>query len=130
MNDNEWRTFFQLAANILGAGAAWAQASKSWCSWTTFPRLSDDAGYWTGGLPSLADIADTNIRDGGVRIQPFSYSELAHLIVPSRFLWESAPGPNYVSGIREQDINALSEQLSAVGIGHRLTNLVLEIKLY
>lgn len=130
MNNEEWKTFFQLGASILGAGAVAVQTSRSWCSWTTFRRLNEDAGYWTGGLPGIADIADTNIRDGGVWMQPFLYSELSHIIVPRRFFWESTPGPDYVSGIREQDIDTLSNRLTAVGIGHRLTDLVLDIKLY
>jgi hypothetical protein len=130
MNDRDWKTFFLVCANALGVGHATALHSRSWCSWTTFQRLNEDAGYWTAGLPREMDIADTHIKDGGVWGQPFSYAELAHIIVPQKFLWESVPGPDFTSGFREQDIKALSSALTEKGIGHRATDLVLEIKLY
>lgn len=130
MSDDEWKTFFQLGASILADGPTVAKPCETWCAWTTFRRLTDDAGYWTGGFPKLPDIANTNIQDGGVWMQPFSYSELAHIIIPRRFRWESAPGPDYATGTHEQNVDALSEQLITGGILHRLTDLVLEIKLY
>lgn len=105
--------------------------SESWCAWTTYRRIGEDFGYWTSGLPALEDIGATGIADGGVWGQPFSYSELAHVVIPRTFYWESRTAAGqFESGLRSQDIDELSFRLSAAGVEHRATDLVLEIKLY
>jgi len=130
MSDPDWQSFFLVCADFLGAGSARAAHSNSWCAWTTFRRLNEDAGYWTSGLPNRHDIADSYIKDGGVWGQPFLYSDLAHIIVPRQFCWQTEPGAAFSSGTRRQDLDGLSSKLSKAGIDHRLTSLVLEIKLF
>jgi len=105
--------------------------SESWCAWTTYRRIGEDFGYWTSGLPAIEDIGAIGIADGSVWGQPFSYSELVHVVIPRTFYWESRTAAGqFESGLRSQDIDELSSRLSAAGIEHRATALVLEIKLY
>lgn len=130
MNAVQWNKFFLAAAEVLGAGHFLPQYSESWCSWTTFGRLRDDAGYWTRGLPAASEVFETHIGDGGVWGQPFDFADLAHLIVPREFYWESDPGPEWTCGTKRQDVEGLSQKLMAAGIPHRLTDLVLEVKCY
>ena len=131
MTDEQWNAFFIACADILGPGNWLALHSESWCAYTTFTRLNDDVGYWTMGLPSLEDIADTHIKDGGVWGQPCSFAHLAHIIIPRKFGW-STDGTDqpYRAGSRNQNIDTLSRRLSEQGILHRVTDLLLEIKLY
>ncbi|RIX40306.1 MAG: hypothetical protein D3M94_21800 [Rhodocyclales bacterium GT-UBC] len=126
----EWKSAFIAAAESLGEGEFNALLSPSWCSWTTFSRLASDAGYWTAGLPKLNEIGDSFIHDGGVWGQPFSYSDIAHLIIPAKFFWESSAVGTYSCGEKEQNIKALSVRLASEKIPHRLTPLVLEIKVF
>jgi len=130
MNDAQWYTFFTLAAEVLGPGNRLAEHSHSWCSWTTFDRLSVDAGYWTGGLPALEDIFETSIGDNGVWGQPFHFSQLAHLIVPRKFMCDEPPGPNWTFRERVQNLEGLSTKLRTAEIPHRLTELVLDLQCY
>jgi hypothetical protein len=130
MSDELWEAFFLACADILGPGHACAPSSQSWCAWTTFTRLAEDAGYWTGGLPGAGDIGDAYVKDGGVWGQPFSYADLAHIIVPRTFGWMTDGSEPFRSGRRHQDIRTLSLRLNEGGIGHRMTDRVLEIKLY
>jgi hypothetical protein len=130
MENKDWRLFLTTAVEVLGVGEYQASASRSWCSWTTFTRLASDAGYWTHGLPRLEDILETYTADGGVWGQPFPYSDLAHVIIPIEFYWESGAGESWKCGSRKQDIVSLSGTLHRVGVGHRCTDRVLEIKLY
>jgi hypothetical protein len=125
-----WHRFFLSAAEVLGLGHRVARFSESWCSWTTFGRLQDDAGYWTGGIPALPDVFETHIGDGGVWGQPFLFSDLAHVIIPCKFYWETGPGVEYQNGWRIQPVEILSKELRALDVPHRLTDLVLEIKCY
>ena len=98
--------------------------SDTWCSWTTFRRLAEnDAGYWTAGLPNAEDIAETHIKDGGVWGQPFSFVEIAHVIVPRTFITDDGT-------VKSQDIESLSRQLNAFTIPCRLSVGILEIKVY
>ena len=97
--------------------------SKSWCSWTTFDRLSRDSGYWTSGFPHDEDIQEDHIADGGPWGQPFNYSELAHIIVPKVF-------SSGFEEVRSQDIVILSDELKKVNIHHRIGQIALEIKLF
>jgi len=130
MHDEQWRQFFTLCVQLLGRGDSTPERSKTWCAWTTFTRLSQDAGYWTSGLPNEPDIGFAGIGDGGVWGQPFPYRELAHLIVPAQFYWERVERDDFASGTKTQDLARLSAALGGVGVTHRLTDLVLEIKLY
>lgn len=130
MNDTQWHEFFTAAADVLGRGNPLAEHSFSWCAWTTFDRLSADAGYWTSGLPASEDIFGTYIGDGGVWGQPFYFSQLAHLIVPRTFTYDDPPGPNWTYRERVQDLDRLSAKLQAADVPHRLTDLVLELKCY
>lgn len=133
MTDSQWKTFFELCAKVLGPGG-WHDAaqSTSWCAWTLFDRLDGDFHYWTSGLPAERDIADSYIRDHGVWHQPFLYNTLAHVVIPREFRWEAGDAGNdtYTHGKKRQDLDNLSKELSSAGIPHRLTNLILEIKLY
>jgi len=107
-----------------------AADSTSWCAWTTFGSLSTDIKYWTSGLPALGDINNEFIGDSGVWGQPFLYKDLAHIIIPKEFFWERLDGHEYESGVKTQDISRLSSELHVRGVSHRLTDVLLEIKLY
>lgn len=130
MNPSQWRTFFELSIDVLGEGASLHLLSPSWCSWTTFERLNEDAGYWTSGLPMRTDHRETHIADGGTWGQPFLYSSLAHIVIPANFYWERVEPGAFENGRKSQDIGQLSVALDSANIPHRLTGLVLEIKLY
>ena len=124
MTDAQWKTFFETCAAVLGKGHRVMKQSDSWCSWTTFGRLKgNDAGYWTAGLPNAEDIGPSHINDGGVWGQPFSYSDIAHVIVPEKFITDDGT-------VKSQDIKRLSRQLSAASIPCKVTAGVLEIKVY
>jgi hypothetical protein len=130
MSPVEWKLFFVTAVEVLGEGEFSALLSPSWCSWTTFTRLQEDAGYWTCGLPKFSEIGEIAIKDGGVWGQPFLYLQIAHLIIPARFIWESSGGATYSSGNKVQNIQALSIRLTSENIPHRLTNFALEVKVF
>ena len=133
MTDQQWKAFFEACATVLGSdGHPVASFSGTWCAWTLFDRLNHDLHYWTCGLPALEDVGDTHIRDSGVWGQPFLYSTLAHIVLPRSFDWESGDFSKgtHAHGTKSQDLDALSKILSSHAIPHRLTNLVLEIKLY
>lgn len=131
MTDQEWRTFFRICAQVLGPGEWRAVESRSWCAWTTFGRITCDVGYWTAGLPSESNLSDTHVTDcGSPWGQPFSYQSIAHLVIPREFYWETVAPGHFENGRKQQDIQKLSRELTAAGIAHRLTELVLEIKLY
>ncbi|HYM44245.1 MAG TPA: hypothetical protein VET46_15915 [Steroidobacteraceae bacterium] len=130
MTDAEWRTFFLICAQVLGPGEFNAAASRSWCAWTTFDRLTSDTGYWTAGLPGEEHLMETYTVDGGPWMQPFSYQSLAHVVIPREFYWETVRPGHFDHGTKQQDIATLSRKLSESRIRHRLTELVLEVKLY
>lgn len=130
MTDQQWKVFFETCARVLGAGDRDAGRSLSWCAWTTFTSLATDVNYWKSGLPHADDVDAGFIKDSGVWGQPFLYSDLAHIIIPREFFWETGELSSYRNGTRQQDITALSTELTALGIDHRLTDLVLEVKLY
>lgn len=75
---------------------------------------------------SMPDSSRT-VASGG---QPFRYSDLAHIVIPREFFWETGALSSYRNGTWHQDIAALSTELTALGIDHRLTEIVLEVKLY
>jgi hypothetical protein len=130
MTNEDWQAFFRTCARVLGAGARQAAQSRSWCAWTTFGSLSESVHYWAAGLPAAADLAPVGTADGGVWGQPFLYQDLAHVVIPREFYWETVEPGRFENGTREQDIGALSRELTVAGIEHRLTELVLEVKLY
>jgi len=130
MSDQDWQIFFKLCAECLEKGGPISSSSGSWCAWTTYRRIGEEFGYWSSGLPSMEEIRDTHIADGACWGQPFSYSELAHVVIPRTFYWEVVSEKGFESGLRTQDIDTLSAKLNLAGIEHRVTNLVLEIKLY
>lgn len=130
MTDEDWRRFFEICGQVLGMGATAANESESWCSWTTFERLSADAGYWTAGIPNRGDLRSSHIADGGIWGQPFAYQELAHVIIPRTFDQKFATDSGYRGVRKHQDITLLSRLLTEDGIAHWKTELVLEIKLF
>jgi len=130
MTDEQWATFFRICTGILGRGERRDWASDSWCAWTTFGALQTQVHYWTAGLPGEADIGTTGTNDRGPWGQPFLYQDLAHIVIPRKFLWERSEDRNYQNGEKSQDIDRLSEELSRAAIKHRKTELMLEIKLY
>lgn len=126
----DWHKFLAIASKHLSLNPCEAPGKWSWCAWTTFERLGEDAGYWTAPLPLESELLEEGTLDGGTWGQPFRYSQLAHLIVPRRFYWEQISAESFNSGVHMQDIGSLSERLTIEGIAHRLTELVLEVKLY
>lgn len=130
MDDAEWKSFFLICADQLGTGEQFAAASASWCAFTTFGRLNEDVGYWTMGLPAAEDVEPWGIRDGGTWGQPFRFDDLAHVIVPAKFYWERGQGPDWECGYRTQALGPVSAALHVARIEHRLTDLILEIKLF
>ena len=130
MSDDAWYAFLSTAARALGAGTSQAWSSSSWCAWTTYTALQESVQYWSAGLPPVEQLGQTGTKDGGVWRQPFPYKELAHLVIPRRFQWERLDGVKFEQGHREQDLERLSRELHALSINHRLTELVLEVKLY
>nr|WP_221932129.1 hypothetical protein [Pseudomonas mendocina] len=130
MNNADWQRFLKISRRILGKGASVSWASDSWCGWTTFGSLQSQLNYWARGLPNEEDILETCTADGGVWMQPFHYEELAHFIIPAEFYWEKVENGIFTCGHKKQDIVLLSNELHAAGIAHRLTDIILEIKLY
>lgn len=129
MNDQSWRLCLQTCRRILGFGDWDAYLSESWCAFTTHSSLTHGTYYFNCGFPAESECLDTHTADGGVWRQSFRYDDLAHLVVPKTFYWERT-NEGFQSGYKEQDIRLLSGELKKLGIQHRLTDLLLEIKLY
>ena len=129
MNDELWVKFFKTAVKVLGPGNYTEYTSDSWCAWTTFDTLECTIHYWRAGIPDEKYIEATYINEGPWT-QPFSYRSLAHIIIPKTFAWESTINGEYRYGRKHQDIATLSNELDKAGIIHRLTPILLEIKLY
>lgn len=130
MNDGDWKVFLQTGRRILGRGALDSYLSDSWCAMTTFRSLGHYVNYWKWGFPEEADCLETCTRDGGTWAQSFEYSDLAHIIVPATFYWERFIDGTFRNGNKTQDIGLFSRELQKLGIAHRKTDRVLEIKLY
>jgi hypothetical protein len=132
LSDDQWHRFFVLCAKVLEPGDPWLAKSKSYCVFTTFDRLKTDVHYWQCGLPLEKEINDTWIADGGVWGQPFSFQNLAHIVIPRTWGFEHPDQDGMPAAYEErtQHIETLSRSLKGEGIDHRLTNLVLEIKCY
>ena len=133
MTDERWLGFFRACADTLEVKPAPLSApveDGSWCSWTTFSRLTDAVGYWSGPLPTAAELRDTYLGHGQNWSQYFTYTQVCHVIVPRVFVWERAVPGQFEQGKTLQDIDAVAETLRALDIPHRLTSLVLEVKCY
>ena len=131
MDDETWRALLTTARRALGRGYSQSWASESWCAWTTFSSLEHTLTYWASGLPDEDELLATGTADGGTWTQPFSYSDLAHLVIPARFYWETNTlGTGFRNGYKSQEIAKLSKEFSRLEIPHRLSERVLEIKLY
>lgn len=130
MTDMEWFSFFKICAKTLGTGRRFAVQSQTWCAWTTFSKLQEDVHYWNAGLPNFDDIAESYIKDTAVWGQPFLYQDLAHIVIPREFYWECVSDRAFSNGSKYQDIKLLSVELNKANIAHRVTDVVLEIKLY
>lgn len=130
-SDSDWHSFFVIGNEVLGQGDHRQLESTSWCAWTTFDSLEcGEITYWSCGFPSRAEIYESYVGHGQVWTQYFHYAQLAHFIVPAQFYWQTAGGPEFRNGTKKQDIRLLSDRLSQSGISHRLTDILLEVKLY
>ena len=136
----DWRTFLAISGSYLRetnrcSVGEWSDRSpdaprlKSWCSWTTYERLLDNAGYWTAELPLEAELTDVGTTDGGTWGQPFYYEQLAHLLIPRSFS-EEHTWNGYFVWAHEQDIDGLSQRLHKAGMAHGLSAYALDIKLF
>jgi hypothetical protein len=130
MTNQEWLLFLQTARRILGKGESLGSYSESWCAWTTFTSLESWLTYWSCGLPDIDELLETSTIDFGTWSQPFKYADIAHFIIPAKFYWEDTVDSKFCFGTKVQDIARLSEELKSLGIAHRKTDLILEIKLY
>lgn len=129
MKNKDWIKFFDLCNEVLGEGDCTLYHSKNWCSWITFDRLISDSKYWAGGLPKAGEYGERGINDGGNWGQPFSYSSIAHLIVPRRFEFCDMYLGQFVHKQTEQDIDRLSMLLQGLGIDHVISEWALELRL-
>jgi hypothetical protein len=129
MRNEDWKLFLQISRRLLGKGDWDPYLSESWCAYTTFSSLIHGVHYFNSGLPNDDECLDSCTRDGGVWRQSYEYDDLAHLIIPKTFYWERTLN-GFESGYKEQCIEKLSVELNKLDIKHRLTELVLEIKLY
>jgi hypothetical protein len=103
---------------------------RSWCSWTTFRRLEVDAGYWKAELPLAEELGETCVNDGGTWGQPFQYDEIAHLIIPRRFVEEPFGGDAFRQWVHEQDVRGLADRLDSAGVPYHISEYALEVKLF
>lgn len=125
-----WQIFLKISAEHLNLNPCRINSKKTWCAWTTSERLGSDAGYWTAPIPLKSELLLENTSDGGTWGQPFHCCQLAHLIIPRRFSWETISDKKFDWGVHEQNIEGLSERLTVEGVPHRLSEYVLEVKLY
>ncbi|WP_243374120.1 hypothetical protein [Geotalea sp. SG265] len=130
MDDDKWRQTLQCCRRILGRGSWNPHLSESWCAYTTFSSLEHGIHYWSCGFPEEDECLDDKTVDGGLWSQSFHYQDLAHLVVPAKFYWEEYIDGKFEFGFKNQKITELSEELKKLKVPHRLTDLVLEIKLY
>lgn len=130
MTDDKWRMFFIICNRVLDRGSSRADLSENWCAWTTFDSLQDSLHYWSGGLPTEDFLAEDHVRDSSPWSQPFSYRSIAHVVIPRIFYWEITTESGFKNGRKRLDLDRLSLELKGAGIEHRITDLILEIKLY
>lgn len=144
---HEIRTFLILAARRLSGplrselaldheGWPLPEPLRSASTFITFRDLGYDAHYWQAELPLEADLYDTYVRDAAwPSWGPVGYADVAHVLLPRFFTQEiTIPGgpkgaPRFCNTWKhEQDLEGLSEDLTAASIEHRLIGDVLEIK--
>lgn len=130
MKDSDWKLFLSTCRQVLGSGSHNPVISNSWCAYTTFSALQHNVTYWNCGFPDEIELLDKKTLDGGLWGQSFEYSDLAHIIIPNKFFWENFEHDEFKSGYKYQDINLLSKSLHQLHIKHRITEILLEIKLY
>ena len=126
----DWRNFLLICREVLGKGAWEPSISDSWCAFTTFSSLEHSVNYWKCGFPDKNELLDDKTIDGGLWSQSFYYNDIAHIIVPEQFYWESVKDGQFSSGYKKQDLKTLSLELEKSSIGFRLTDILLEVKLY
>jgi hypothetical protein len=126
----DWKSFLEISRNTLGKGARNPCLSASWCSFTTFCSLQHNVHYWNCGFPNVSELLDDRTIDGGLWSQEFFYEDMAHVIIPSQFYWENSSNGIFQNGYKKQNIVLLSKKLRVANIRHRLTDIVLEVKLY
>jgi hypothetical protein len=126
----DWRQFLLICRRVLGKGAWESSVSDSWCAFTTFSSLEHSVNYWKCGFPDENELLDDRTMDGGLWSQSFSYDDIAHIIVPAQFYWESVKDGQFSSGYKKQDLKTLSSELEKSSIDFHLTDILLEVKLY
>ena len=102
----------------------------SWCSWTTFTRLSIDAGYWTAPLPLVHELLEDQTADGGMWTQPFFYDEIAHIILPKTFTFSKLFDSREKRLEKEQNISGLYRILKEKNLDVSLSEFALDYKLF
>ena len=130
MSNQDWYSFFVACSTVLSQKFAADIRVGERCSWATFDSIECGAHYWSGPLLSEADLLPTYTRDGGPWRQPFLFESLAHVVIPRFFGIESGGAADYAYKSGVHDLEALSAKLNELGIQHRKTDLMLEIKLY
>jgi len=130
MEDANWRACLQACRRVLGKGAWDPSVSESWCAFTTFSSLRHGVHYWACGFPDETELLESETLDGGLWRQAFRYEDLAHLIVPATFYWETRLGGSFRSGYKNQDLASLTGQFEGLQLPYRATELIVEIKLY
>ena len=104
--------------------------NDSWCAFTTYTSLRHGVNYWNCGFPDEEEVLDDRTGDGGLWSQSFLFADMAHIVVPAEFYWENFDGSDFLNGYKKQDIFGLSNLLTTSQIPHRVSPLVLEVKLY
>lgn len=130
MNSQSWRLFLVACREVLGKGDWDPCLAESWCAFLTFSSIENGFRYLNCGFPDETELLVDRTMDGGLWRQSIEYIDLAHVVIPARFYWESFSHGRFESGHRSQNIKFLSRRLKSNDIKHRLTDLVLEIKLY
>lgn len=124
----DWRTILNIS--YLHFNDDKYSCKNTWCAWTTFSRMNEKAGYWSAPLPNADELLEFCTADGGAWGQPFPYNDLAHIIIPHKFILEFFEDEKFY--VREifQDIEGLSLKLTQEDITHYLSNYALEVKIY
>lgn len=112
MKDSDWRELLKVCRTDLGPGSWDAASSSLWCAYTTFSSLENDINYWKCGFPNVDNLGASSTVDGGLWRQSFYYQDIAHLIVPAKFSWETYREGEFATGRNIQDIGCLSQTLS------------------
>lgn len=125
-----WKLFLSTCRKVLGKGSWNPYLSKSWCSFTTFTSLKHNINYWSCGFPDEEEFLEDKTIDGGLWSQSFRYDDMAHLIIPYYFYWESFVDGNFIRGYKTQNLDLLVLELKKNMLYCRQTDLLIEVKLY